>query len=425
MSLDDTLTSLTAGPGFTAALDDPRIAGTVSAVLATWNRCPFDPAAGRLRDNPLTWALDSLLGQAGHVLAEIVVADDGSADYTQAVLDTYCSHGSEVPVRAVRLPVHCGAWAARNAAAHAARCRWLLFGDDDCVFAPHYALGAAYLMDQLKDQDPATAAVMLPFYYRATRPRQTVPAQQIGRLAPQLGQFATQFHAWPAEYLPDPPRLDHAGLTAPIRVELIGGTALIDAEALRVAGGFTDLSAWPTSYSDHLHLSADLTGTGRHLYHCPDPRLAAIHLKFGAVGRYHLASTDLQQYLPGIGRRLGELVALSAAPRTETGCRVTDAEFHADMIGSFFAFFAGLSYEGAILWGIRTWTEFVEQGQVYSLTVASVPSRRAREAAWRSGLARAARFLTTAARHLLDAEQVGQVLARIGLATGQPPVSGW
>jgi hypothetical protein len=423
MSLDDLLPSLTAGPGLTASLDLPQIAGTVSAVLATWNRCPFDPAAGRLRDNPLTWALDSLLGQAGHVLADIIVADDGSADYTQAVLDTYCSRRSEVPIRAVRLPKHRGAWAARNAAAHAARGQWLLFGDDDCVFAPHYALGAAYLMDRLQERDPATAALMLPFYYRATRPRQIVPAQQIGRLAPQLGQFATHFHAWPAEYLPAPPHLDHTELAAPMRVELIGGTALIDAQALHAFGGFTDLSVWPTSYSDHLHLSADLTGAGRHLYHCPDPRLAAVHLKFGAAGRYQVAGTDMQQNLPGVGRTLGELVALSAAPRTQTGCRVADAEFHADMIGSFFAFFAGLSCDGAAMWGIRTWKEFVEQGQVYSLAVASVPNRGQRETAWRSGLARAAMFLTTASRHKLDAGHVSQVLARIGLATRQPPVS--
>lgn len=75
------------------------------------------------------------------------------------------------------------------------------------------------------------------------------------------------------------------------------------------------------------------------------------------------------------------------------------------------------------MWGIRTWKEFVEQGQVYSLAVASVPNRGQRETAWRSGLARAAMFLTTASRHKLDAGHVSQVLARIGLATRQPPVS--
>ncbi len=209
MSLDTLVTSMPTGPGFTAALDVPRIARRVSAVIATYNRCPFDPASARLRDNPLTWALDSLLAQAGHALAEIVIADDGSSDYTPAVLNTYLTRRGEVPVRCIRLDEHRGAWAARNAAASAARSRWLLFGDDDCVFAPHYAIGAAYIMDQLSDRDPAAAAVMLPFYYRAARPRQTTPRQQIGRLAPDLAQFATRFHAWPLEYLPDPPRLGH------------------------------------------------------------------------------------------------------------------------------------------------------------------------------------------------------------------------
>jgi len=425
MSLDTLVTSMTTGPGFTAAIDVPRIAGRVSAVIATYNRCPFDPASARLRDNPLTWALDSLLAQAGHALAEIVIADDGSSDYTQAVLHTYLTRHGEVPVRCIRLDEHRGAWAARNAAARAARSRWLLFGDDDCVFAPHYAIGAAYVMDRLRDRDPATAAVMLPFYYRAARPRQTTPRQQIGRLAPHLAQFATRFHTWPLEYLPDPPRLDTTGLAAPLRVELIGGTAILDAVVLHAAGGFTDLSAWPTSYSDHLHLSADLTDAGGHLYHCPDPRLAAIHLKFGAVGRYQPVSADLQACLPGVSRRLAELVALAAAPRTGTGCRVADSAFHSDMIGSFFAFFAGRSADGATAWGVRTWREFVEDGQVYSLAVASTPGRHAREAAWRSGLTRAASFLTTAARPRVDPRQVTQVLTRVCQATGQPPVTGW
>jgi glycosyltransferase involved in cell wall biosynthesis len=214
MSLDALISSMPAGPSLTAALDIPRTAGTVSAVIATYNRCAFDPAHGRLRDNPLTWALDSLLAQAGHALAEIVVADDGSADHTPAVLDTYLSRQGPVPVREVRLASHRGAWAARNAATDAATSRWLLFGDDDCVFAPHYAAGAAYAMDRLSARDPAAAAVMLPFYYRVTRPHQTTPARQIGRLDPALAQFATWFHTWPREYSPDPPRLDRTGLTA-------------------------------------------------------------------------------------------------------------------------------------------------------------------------------------------------------------------
>jgi hypothetical protein len=68
-------------------------------VIATNNRCPFDPASGRLRDNPLTWALDSLLAQAGQAGAEIVVADHGSSEHTQAVLGTYRAGAARCPSR--------------------------------------------------------------------------------------------------------------------------------------------------------------------------------------------------------------------------------------------------------------------------------------------------------------------------------------
>jgi hypothetical protein len=104
---------------------------------------------------------------------------------------------------------------------------------------------------------------------------------------------------------------------------------------------------------------------------------------------------------------------------------VTDSDFHAEMIGSFFAFFARRSARGAITWGIRTWQEFVENGQVYSLAVASVPSRHARESSWRSGLSRAGRVLSTSARPQADTGQVDRLLSRVCQAVGQPPVTCW
>ncbi|HEX5495281.1 MAG TPA: glycosyltransferase [Mycobacteriales bacterium] len=419
------LASLPVGKEFTDALCAGATRGRVSAVVATYNRCPFDPAGGRLRDNPLTWALDTLLDQAGHSLAEIVVVDDGSTDHTAAVLNQI-TEAARIPIRVIRLGRHAGSASARNAGAAAATGQWLLFGDDDCLYPPYYAAGAAYLMHMLTRRDPATAAVMLPFYYRALRPREVLPATRIGRLEPDVARFATGFHAMPAGHLAGTARLDdYAGLLAPLRVDLIGGTALIDAAALDRSGGFTDLSAWAMSYSDHLHLAADLTDTGGHLYHCPDPRLAAVHLKFGAAGRFPVHPDDLTTPLPTLGRPFGELVELSAVRRTDTGCRVTDEDFHAEMIGAFFEFFAGRSESGGVAWGVRTWREFVETGEAYSLSVAAVPGRRQREAAWRNGLARGARFLTTAARPGRTRAQVERVLAQIGAATRTPVLSPW
>ena len=408
---------------FAAALAATSDHHTVSAVLATYNRCPFDPASRHGGDNPLTWALDSLRSQAGGVLDEIVVVDDGSTDHTQAVLASYRASGG-VPVRTVSMPEHRGAFAARNAGIAAARSRWLLFGDDDCVFTPHTAAGAVHALTTLRRTDPAAGGLMLPFYYRATHPTDVAPLARIGRLDTHRGEFATRFHAWPAEYGQVPPRLDTpAQLVTPLPVQLIAGTALIGADELRRAGGFVDLTGWNSSYSDHLHLSADLTDSGVHLYHCPDHRLGAAHLKWGAVGRFPMADQDVM--LPTLGRRLGELINLAAQPRQFTGCRVPDADFHPEMIGSFFAFFAGRSLAGGARWAVRTWREFVTDGQVYSMTVTDLPGHPERLNTWRTGLARGARFLVDRARPSRSAARTQALLDQVCATLGQPAISDW
>jgi Glycosyl transferase family 2 len=428
-ALDEVLGSLPDGPEFTAALSIPETAGQVSAVIATYNRCPFDPAVRSISDNPVTWALDSLLNQAGDALAEVIVVDDGSTDHTPAVVDYYTSHprSGEVPIVGIRLGRHCGTAAARNTGITAARSRWVLFGDDDCVFTSHYATGTAYLAHALAERDLATAGVMLPFYYRALRPREIRQAHRIGVLNPQTAEFATGFHTWPAEYLPHPPRLDdRSGLVAPLPVQLIGGTAILDASWLCTARGFRELSsAWRSSYSDHLHLSADLTDTGATLYHCPDPRASAAHLKFGAAGHFLVDDADLATVIPPLGRPFGELVELARQPRTDTGCRVPDVEFHTEMIGAFFAFFASRTLEGGLAWANRMWREFVQGGQVCSLTVTEHPARNDRATAWREGLRRGARFLTDGAEPGRCREEVLTLATRIGEAVGQPPVRPW
>jgi len=392
------LAALPAGDEFTAALASHASGSPVSAIVPTYNRCPFDPA-NRMADNPLYWAVTSLRGQAGGVLAEIVVADDGSSDYTPTVLDQLAASGHPVPVRQVRCPDHRGAWQARNAGAAAARGGLLYFADDDCVFPPHAVAGAACALALLRAGDPAAAAVNTPFYYRALSPRAVLPASRIGALDVEAAVFSTGFHAVPSCYLDGPaPVLGPAGLLRPLRVQLIGGTALIDADALRAAGGFTDLSGWATGYSDHLHLSADLAAAGAHLYHCPDPRLGAAHLKFGAVGAYPLDDGDLDTAAGGLGRPFGDLVALSAVPRAGSGHRVADGEFFREQIGSFFAFFAARSPAGGRAWAVRSWQEFAVAGQVPTLAVGGVPGPGERAQAWREGLAAGASALVRSAR---------------------------
>ncbi|MDQ3762871.1 MAG: hypothetical protein M3460_14815 [Actinomycetota bacterium] len=123
-----------------------------------------------------------------------------------------------------------------------------------------------------------------------------------------------------------------------------------------------------------------------------------------------------------LGRPFSELVDLARQPRTDTGCRVPDAVFHAEMIGAFFAFFAGRSLDGGLTWAVRMWREFVQDGRVYSLTVTEHPAQDDRARAWREGLRRGARFLTDGAQPGRCRDEVLALAARIGEAVGQPPV---
>lgn len=376
----------------TDALTVPEISGRVSALIVTYNRCPFDPKA-REGDNPLTWSLDTLLAQAAGALREIVIVDDGSTDHTPAVLDRYTAADTRLPVVSLRNEHRQGATLARNSAIAAATGELLLFGDDDCIFRSHYAAGAAYVLDRLRRSDRAACGVTLPFYYRALRPREQVPLAEIGRLEVDSARFSTRFHAYPAEYGTHPPLLDGpARLLAPFPVQLVNGTCLLDAAAVRGIGGFADLTAWRTSYSDHLTLAAELTAAGGRLYHCPDQRLSAPHLKFGAKGRFPLAEQDLATPIVSLGRPFGELVELAVTPRTDTGCRTDPREFFIDMIGSFFAFFAERSYAGAHAWATRVYREFVQAGIVHSLSIDRTPAHHERRELWRVGLRKGARF---------------------------------
>ncbi|HEY2579269.1 MAG TPA: glycosyltransferase [Streptosporangiaceae bacterium] len=418
------LAALPADDRFTTALASQGTDRLVSAIIPTYNRCPFDPA-DRMADNPLYWAVTTLRGQAGSLLAEIIVVDDGSCDHTPAVLDRLAAHDHPVPVHQVRCPDHQGAWRARNIGTAAALGSLLYFADDDCVFPPHTVLGAVGALALLQADDLAAAAMNTPFYYRALCPRAVLPASRIGALDVEAATFSTGFHAMPSGYLEArPPVLGPAALLRPLRVQLIGGTALIDAAALRAAGGFADLSAWATGYSDHLHLSADLAAAGAHLYHCPDPRLGAAHLKFGAAGAYPLDGDDLAA-VGALGRPFGDLVAMSAVPRAGSGHRVADGDFFREQIGSFFAFFAARSLAGGRAWAIRSWQGFAVGGQVPTLAVADVPAPAERALAWRDGLAAGASALTSPARHGLARDAVARLLREASDACGQPAITGW
>jgi glycosyltransferase involved in cell wall biosynthesis len=99
------------------------IAPEVSIVLSTWSR----PAQLKSCLEGIV-ALDSPRDSF-----EVVVVDDGSAVSPAPLIDTL---RHQLAIRLIALPRNLGPAAARNAGASAARGKFLVFIDDDCVPTP-------------------------------------------------------------------------------------------------------------------------------------------------------------------------------------------------------------------------------------------------------------------------------------------------
>ncbi|WP_405059948.1 glycosyltransferase family 2 protein [Kribbella sp. NBC_01505] len=358
----------------------PAVPARVTALVATYNRCPFGAGAG-FAENPLVLSVTTLLTADSEV--EVVIVDDGSTDATEAVVGRLRSQWP-TRIRVVRTSLHRGSAHARNTALSLARTPVVLLLDDDLVLQPGFLQPAIWQLARLRQQDPRTAALTLPYYGRAASPYATAAGDDFGRLDLDDGYFTTNF-----DRLPPSDQLDELGLLLPVLTTMVSGFCLFAADALTAIGGFPDLSEWRTSYSDHLLVSAELAERGFQVRHAPDPRLGAIHLKFGAVGRYPArAGAD---WVTRLGYSFDALIASAAIPRLDTGCRIDDEEFAEEMIGLFFACYAARSRTGGRNWACRVHRDYVDQGTSYTPAYTVVPQRADRAAQWRRGLLRGAR----------------------------------
>jgi glycosyltransferase involved in cell wall biosynthesis len=96
----------------------------VSVIIPSYNRCRL-----------LIRAVNSVLDQTFSD-SEIVVVDDASEDGTGG-LDIFSEAASRVPVRYVRLDLHCGVSKARNVGVAESSGQWLAFLDSDDVWHPN------------------------------------------------------------------------------------------------------------------------------------------------------------------------------------------------------------------------------------------------------------------------------------------------
>lgn len=130
-------------------LMDEKDAPFVSIIVPVYNR-----------ENDIGECLDSLLAlDYPESRLEIIVVDDGSADNTVQVVESY-------PVRLLKLPENQGQSAARNQAAEAAAGKILAFMDSDCIADPNWLLE---LIPYFQDDRVALVGGYVDAYYSKTR----------------------------------------------------------------------------------------------------------------------------------------------------------------------------------------------------------------------------------------------------------------
>jgi len=358
-------------------------------VLPTFNRCPCDIYGADRLKNPLVWALETLLAQNGRVLREIIVIDDGSVDFTHQIAEAYLPLASvrNVKFKYVRQSTNLGLVQARNTGIAHATEPVVVFGDDDCIYPKEYIWGALYCLEALKKVTENCFVITLPFYYRSTWPKHICPTEMIGRIDFENGDFHTNFHCVPVEYFDGTQALPaDTDIMMPFPTQLINGTCAAYTGRLKALGGFPDVSRWPNAYSEHLALSALIIRAGGQMFHCPDPRLGACHLKYGTVGRYDSDPESSKGIVEGLGLTLADLISVSMHERTQSGCRIEHSDFYFSMIGSLFAFFLEHNLGGAHKYAVRLYNDFVVKGIGYSLAISTMPTHKTRREIWRNAL---------------------------------------
>jgi glycosyltransferase involved in cell wall biosynthesis len=251
----------------------------------------------------LAAALDSIAAQrAPGCRLEVIVSDDGSTDHTPDVVAAFAARAA-FPVRFLTQP-HDGFRAARvrNAAARAARGRYLLFLDGDCVVPPHHV--AAHL-DRRR---PGTA--LLGCFARLTPEASRLvldggpAAADAAALVPRAERRALRRRRLRAWW--------HAAIRHPTKPRLVSGDFGVWRDDFARVNGFDERFVGWGHEDDDLGLRLRAAGVrletildrtaSLHLWHPPDPT-AGPRWRDGANHAYFTRRGRLTACRDGLHRR--------------------------------------------------------------------------------------------------------------------------
>jgi len=328
-------------------------------IMVTYNRCPYQSP----KENPLIWALQTLVYSELLKIDKFVIVNDCFTDYTEESLKwferEYC-----VNLRYIKNNQRRGCSYSRKIGIENCGDDLFFLGDDDCLFKPYFILGSLITFKKLEKQFGNRLAVLsFPVFERVVGYTKTLSINYIGQTAFDTQWFYHNFDKFPQEYdVAGKEKTKYLGkdviILEPFEITTFKGVTLCSRKAVLDAGNFLDLSMWENDYSEHIELSYKLQKKGYLMFHQPDPRISAIHLKFGSPYSKIIPEKYFRIYFEGVEHSLGDLIKLSAIKNTKTGCRVSDDIFSICEIGSLFSFYLKMSEGYAFKHAIRELKDF-------------------------------------------------------------------
>lgn len=349
-----------------------------SFVIVTYNRCPHKEH----NLNPLVWAVQTLNSDQYYLPREIVIIDDCSTDNTPECVD-WLKANTAVPIVYYRNAVHKELSFCRALGLKLAGNELVFMGDDDCLYNELFLTGSMMTYQLLAEQYREIAIVNLNAFERCNQHSAILPAALIGKTAYEHGTFCQNFHAFPEEYLSCPEWLHTgAGLLKPLQCGIFRGVNLCNAKLVMDAGNYSDLSMWKFGYSEHLELSKKLADKGYKIFHQPDPKIYAIHLRYGRKSGHTANDDTLDEMVKGTEYKLGELIEMSDVPSLDSGTRSSPEDFHLTEIGTLFSFYLKFSEELGSSFALKEFERFVLNGQLASSGPATIDSLQMRMDIW-------------------------------------------
>lgn len=356
-----------------------HIDSPVSVVMPTRNRSPFNPSTPDGERNPLKWCLDSLTYQRGAEIADVVIVDDNSSDFTRDVVDSFSDRLNIKYLRNKRrldypLSVNRGLVIAETD-------RFMFMGDDG-VCSPYYTWGGLFALNFLKEID-SVGAVNLPVYDRSTIPEKTVHSSNIRELNMQEGRFGCEENTFPEEFLSetegtffDPERK----IFKPIMVQNVNGHLLVEREVMERLDCFPSFPTRSTAYEAEFICRLKELGLNTYLFF--DPKFHYVHFKYGRTGGHqNLVGDDWREKYGYDGLNLREMLEESIRDVRDSGCSV-DPRVHSYALLANYSRIFSRDSTGQKRWARRTYKDFVVSGDTVNTFFKPISSERERQIIW-------------------------------------------